>query len=96
MALTDAKFGLQSPLTRRINSLTELACSCWYIPIVPVTGVSVIVFWVRRRLLHLVCIQKFLSEVRAKRDEARKLISAGIDLANRKELKSSPWFTTLF
>ncbi len=31
-----------------------------------------------------------LSEARTKRDEARKLISEGLTLANRKELKSSP------
>ncbi len=55
---------------------------------VPVTGVSVIVFWVRRRLWHLVCIQKFLSpKLVQKRDEARKLISEGIDPCEQKRVK---------
>lgn len=57
---------------------------------VPVTGVSVIVFWVRKTTALGVYPEVSLSEARTKRDEARKLISEGIDLANRKELKSSP------
>ncbi len=84
MALTDAKSGLQSTLTRLINSLTGLACSCWYILMVPVTGVSVIAFWVRRKLWHLVYTGGFSLEARTKRDEARKLISEGLTLRTEK------------
>ncbi|MCZ5116618.1 Arm DNA-binding domain-containing protein [Escherichia coli] len=88
MALTDAKIRAAKP-TDKAYKLTDGAGMFLLVHLmVPVTGVSVIVFWVRRKLLALgVYPEVSLSEARTKRDEARKLISEGLTLANRKELK---------
>ena len=87
MALTDAKIRAAKP-TDKAYKLTDGA------------GMFLLVhpngsrYWrLRYRILgkekpwHLVCIRKFLLEARTKRDEARKLISEGVDPCEQKRAK---------
>ncbi len=61
MALTDAKIRAAKPTDKAYKLTDGAGMFLLVILMVPVTGVSVIVFWVRRKPWHLVCIRKFLS-----------------------------------